>query len=64
MSEFPYPGISELRERYTWNIQPFSSTFDLLRQQVHSILSDNDENAPDYAGRIILITQHFTETLL
>uniref|UniRef100_A0A914W0D4 Rab-GAP TBC domain-containing protein n=1 Tax=Plectus sambesii TaxID=2011161 RepID=A0A914W0D4_9BILA len=46
MAEFPYPGVAELRERYTWNIQPFSSTFKLLRQQVSSILnSDVDDNS-------------------
>lgn len=47
MADFPYPGLSELRDRYTWNIQPFSSAFRLLRQQVVSILKSDDESGSD-----------------
>lgn len=41
MAEFPYPGLAELREKYRWNIQPFSPTFKLLRRSVDDILHDD-----------------------
>lgn len=43
MESFPYPGLEELRERYTWNIQPLSSNFKLFKSQVQQILQPGDE---------------------
>ena len=41
MAEFPYPGLEELREKYTWNIHPLSTTLNLLRRSVTSALYDD-----------------------
>lgn len=45
MAEFPYPGLAELRERFTWNVQPLSSTFRLFRSQVQQVLGTDPEDS-------------------
>uniref|UniRef100_A0A0R3PI47 Rab-GAP TBC domain-containing protein n=1 Tax=Angiostrongylus costaricensis TaxID=334426 RepID=A0A0R3PI47_ANGCS len=47
MADFPYPGLAELREKHTWNIQPLSTTIKSFRKNVNSILYDDpsDEEA-------------------
>ncbi|RCN37076.1 TBC domain protein [Ancylostoma caninum] len=44
MAEFPYPGLAELREKYTWNIHPLSATFKLFRKSVTDILHDDSSD--------------------
>ncbi|KIH46394.1 TBC domain protein, partial [Ancylostoma duodenale] len=44
MAEFPYPGLAELREKYTWNIHPLSATFKLFRKSVTDILYDDSSD--------------------
>ncbi|CAJ0601714.1 unnamed protein product [Cylicocyclus nassatus] len=44
MAEFPYPGLAELREKYTWNIHPLSATFKLFRRSVTDILYDDSSD--------------------
>ncbi|GMT24883.1 hypothetical protein PFISCL1PPCAC_16180, partial [Pristionchus fissidentatus] len=44
MSVFPYPGLAELREKYTWNIQPLSSTFKLFQKSVTNILHEDEKD--------------------
>ncbi|KAJ1368739.1 hypothetical protein KIN20_030005, partial [Parelaphostrongylus tenuis] len=41
MEEFPYPGLAELREKHTWNIQPLSMPNKSFRKSVSSILYDD-----------------------
>ncbi|GMR48484.1 hypothetical protein PMAYCL1PPCAC_18679, partial [Pristionchus mayeri] len=43
MSSFPYPGLADLREKYTWNIQPLSSTFKLFQKSVTNILHEDEK---------------------
>ncbi|KAE9418885.1 hypothetical protein Angca_003409, partial [Angiostrongylus cantonensis] len=47
MAEFPYPGLTELREKHTWNIQPLSTTIKSFRKSVNNVLYDDpsDEEA-------------------
>ncbi|GMS96004.1 hypothetical protein PENTCL1PPCAC_18179, partial [Pristionchus entomophagus] len=45
MSAFPYPGLAELREKYTWNIQPLSSTFKLFQKSVTNILHEDERES-------------------
>lgn len=47
MSEFPYLELHALRERYTWNVQPFGNTFSMVQKQVNSILHISDEDLSD-----------------
>ncbi|KAK6747497.1 hypothetical protein RB195_000603 [Necator americanus] len=44
MADFPYPGLAELREKYTWNIHPLSATFKLFRKSVTDILHEDDSD--------------------
>ncbi|CAI4227107.1 unnamed protein product [Auanema sp. JU1783] len=46
MAPFPYPGLNELREKYTWNIQPLSTTFRLFQKSVSSILHEETDCDP------------------
>ncbi|VDN56985.1 unnamed protein product [Dracunculus medinensis] len=47
VSEFPYLELHALRERYTWNVQPFGNTFSMVQKQVNSILHISDEDLSD-----------------
>ncbi|EYC39939.1 hypothetical protein Y032_0635g914 [Ancylostoma ceylanicum] len=44
IADFPYPGLAELREKYTWNIHPLSATFKLFRKSVTDILHDDSSD--------------------
>ncbi|KJH52693.1 TBC domain protein [Dictyocaulus viviparus] len=37
MAEFPYPGLAELREKHTWNIQPLSTTLEPFQKTFNNI---------------------------
>ncbi|KAF8370753.1 hypothetical protein PRIPAC_77182 [Pristionchus pacificus] len=52
MSVFPYPGLAELREKYTWNIQPLSSTFKLFQKSVTNILHDDERDNESNGGNL------------
>uniref|UniRef100_F1KW87 TBC1 domain family member 30 n=1 Tax=Ascaris suum TaxID=6253 RepID=F1KW87_ASCSU len=47
MSEFPYPGIAELRNRFTWNVESHPSAFTQFQKQLSSMLHFADDDASD-----------------
>ena len=51
MAPFPFPHLSELREKYTYNITPFSAAMSTGGQRskrgVTSIFSDDDDVIDD-----------------
>uniref|UniRef100_A0A914ZW48 Rab-GAP TBC domain-containing protein n=3 Tax=Parascaris univalens TaxID=6257 RepID=A0A914ZW48_PARUN len=52
MSEFPYPGIAELRNRFTWNVESHPSAFTHFQKQLSSMLhfADDDPSDSEYTS--------------
>ncbi len=50
MCPFPYPGLAELRERYTWNIQPFSITLKSLKTGLSGLLASANSSGSSTEG--------------
>jgi hypothetical protein len=50
MCPFPYPGLAELRERYTWNIQPFSTTLKTLKTGITGLLASAHSSSSSSEG--------------
>jgi hypothetical protein len=45
MAPFPFPQLSELREKYIYNIRPLTSSFALVKKGLQIFQSDDEEEA-------------------
>ena len=54
MAPFPFPQLSELREKYIYNIRPLSSSFALVKKGLQIFQSDDEEEADQGDDQIML----------
>lgn len=55
MAPFPFPQLSELREKYIYNIRPLTSSFALVKKGLQLFQSD-DEDEPENDESLMVAT--------
>lgn len=60
MAPFPFPQLSELREKYIYNIRPLTSSFALVKKGLQIFQSDDEEEADQADDQIMLANWYVT----
>jgi len=60
MAPFPFPQLSELREKYIYNIRPLASSFALVKKGLQIFQSDDEEEADVTDDQMMLANWYIT----
>ncbi|RWS21657.1 TBC1 domain family member 30-like protein, partial [Leptotrombidium deliense] len=64
MAPFPFPQLNDLREKYTFNIRPLTSSFALVKKGVQLFHSDDDEENDANDDQIMVANWCISNALL
>lgn len=55
MAPFPFPQLNDLREKYIYNIRPFTSSITMVKKGLQLFQIDDDEDEHDYGEDQIVV---------
>lgn len=56
MAPFPFPQLSELREKYIYNIRPLTSSLALMKKGLNLFQNDEEEEGDAAEDQIMVAT--------